>query len=510
MGAVLAVTGEAGIFVLLAMAFVGVFGALAAKFSTPVMGIAISCLGLVPFSWGLQTGVLPKLFGDEVLLLLYLAVFPFLYLFTARRWHHGFRPLYLLLAVFICAQALSFAVATDLVAFRNFLETFVLGSVLLVVVLQEASNNEPERMGNFVVALTVVIAMLSIAERIIQRNPVMENSNDLYISAQLVQITEGVYRPYVSFFHPSEAGTFMALGAPFAVRAWMQQRTWLSFVSVSIVAAGLFVNATRGVWVGVFVAALLALLTVRKAWLWLCAAVPFVAIGAWIGYMAFETSPFMKRLTDSTDLYERFEFWKIAYRIFVAHPLIGVGHMQFKDVYLDYVKDLGSWTYFDISKVFVADNMFLTTIVEHGIVGLAALIAVLVFLAVLLRRARRCLQVAGLTRGVSFVRCSELALAIYVVTGCLADVHLFTKATKFVFILTALGLAEGARRAVKAGGSTQRSRPPRHYSWRKCKPKSAPCYTFTELVTITRKPSSTTSFCWTWISALMRNGSCNG
>jgi hypothetical protein len=450
LGVVFTLTGLSGIFGFAALAGLIVFGAAAAKFPAPVMGMAICCLGLVPFNWGLRSALMPKLFGDEVLLLLYLATFPFLYLFTKRSWQTGFGGLYTVLAVLLGTQAISFVVGSDPVAARNFVETCVLGALLLVLFLQEGSQTDVEVVGKFVSGLTVTIAALSILERIFQWNPLLEHTRDiLYLSPGIARITEGVYRPYATFFHPSETGTFMALGVPFVARSWIQHRSLASLLGLTILAGGFFVNGTRGVWVGIAFAAFLQL---KNAWLLLSAAFPVAALGGWIGYVAFQHSPFMQRVTDPEDLYSRLEMWNIARKIFIANPWIGVGHMQFGAVYLDFVQDLSNLAQFNISRVYVADNMFVTTVAEHGFLGLASLVGFLVFAGVLLRRVRRALSRSGFDSQAMFVRCCELALIIYVVSGCFADVQQFTKATKLVFILVGLGLATGARYGVSGGG----------------------------------------------------------
>jgi hypothetical protein len=442
-GSVLALSGMAGIYMATGLVLSALSTVVAAKYPAPVLGLAIWFLALFPFDWGIQTGVLPKIFGDESVFLLYLIAFPSLYLLTGRIWHHGFSKLYILLLTFVSVQGLSFAIARDLVATRNFLETYVLGALLLVLVLQEVANSNPETVATSIVWLTVAIAALSIVERIVQRNPVMEHSIDItYLSPELARITEGVYRPYVTFFHPSEAGTFMALGLPFALRRWTQRKSWTACLALAMITAGLFVNATRGVWFGIAVA---ALLLIRNAWLVLASIAPIAAVGGTIAYCAFAATPFMQRLTDPNNLYSRFVYWSLALKIFVAHPIIGVGHMQFKTVYLDYVQDLSNLAHFDIGKVFVADNMYLTTTVEHGALGLVTLLGVVVAAAVLLRNVRRRLLARGMTKEATLAQCVLQALVIYSATGCFADVNLFTKATKYIFILIGFGLGVGAR-----------------------------------------------------------------
>jgi hypothetical protein len=442
-GWVLAQTGITGFCAVLSLALLVIFGGAAAHYPAPVMAAAIWCLGLCPFFLGLQTGVLPKLFGDETLLLLYLAVSPFLYLFTARLACPGFNGLYAALALYVCMQALSFAIAPlDLIAYRNFLETAILGPMLLVLVLNEMANSEPQMIGTTIVRLTTVIAALSIVERIVQRNPIVEHLTPFdFMSAQIVQLTEGVYRPYVSFFHPSEAGTFMAMGVPFAVRKWVQRKSLASAMVLAVIAGGLLVNATRGAWAGVAVA---VLLLSRNVWKVLAKLLVTGAVGAGAAYFVVANTPFLRRLTDPSNLYYRFEYWRVALRAFADHLWLGVGHMQFRQVYLFYLQDLSNDVRID-AKIDVVDNVYLTTLVEHGLLGFIALIGLLLYMAALLRRARKELESRGLVAEASFVQCSELALVTYAVTGLFADLNLFTKATKYFFILVGLGLASGAR-----------------------------------------------------------------
>jgi O-antigen ligase len=453
-GCVLTLTGLPGIYAALALALLVAFGVAAARYPTPVMAAAIWCLGLCPFIWGLQTGVLPKLFADESLLLLYLAVSPFLYLFTARLPCPGFTGLYVVLALYIFTEALSFAIAPpDLVAYRNFLETAVLGAMLLVLVLNEAANSEPEKIGTTIVWLTTVIAALSIVERIVQRNPIMENvgADPLYFSSQVVRLTEGVYRPYVNFFHPSEAGTFIALGLPFALRNWVRRRSAASVMVLAVIAGGLLVNDTRGAWVG---AAVAVLLSGRNVWKVLTKLVLTGAVGTGITYLFFGNTAFMRRLTDPANLYGRFEYWKAALRAFADHPWLGVGYMQFQQLYLSYIQDLSNTVRMDFANVYAVDNMYLTTLVENGLLGFIAQIGLLVYIAVLLRQYRKELEICGLSAEASFVQCSQLALVTFAVSGFFADLELFTKATKYFFILVGLGLAAGARaRKLRQGGN---------------------------------------------------------
>jgi len=442
-GCLAAITGLPFLYAVIVLGTLVVFAAIVSGTPTLMMGPALWLLGLFPFSWGIQTGVVPKLFGDEVVLLLYLAAAPLLYIFKKRTWRPSFNNFILVLALFLFAESLSLVlVGHDLIATRNYLETFVLGPLLAIFFVQEAANADSESIATAIVWLTVIIAGLTIIERIVQRNPVMEHvTNITYLSPQLAQLTNGVYRPYVSFFHPSETGAFMALGVPFAIRNAKQKRAGLSAALLVVIAGGLFFNATRGVWVGVAVACLLLM---PNALLFLAGVVPAVFLAGTIGYLFLKDTPYMQRLTDANNLFSRFESWKLALRVFGDHPLLGVGHMQFEQVYLSYVQDLSNAAHFDIAKVYVVDNMYLTVLVEHGLVGLLALIGLFAYAIFGMRRMRGRLIAQGRNESASLMRAAELALVIYAITGCFADLDLFTKATKFVFILMALGYAANA------------------------------------------------------------------
>ncbi len=441
-GCAFALTGLTGIFAVLALSLLIVFTAVAAKFPVPVMGVSIWILGLIPFQWGLQAGGAPKLYYEGIPLLFYLAAFPLLYLFTSRTWQRGFGGLYFVLALFLFLQALSLIEVTEINPIRNFVESVGIGALLLILFLQEGANSDATEVGDYIVGITVIIAALSIFERIVQSNPIMENSNSGYANATLVRLTEGVYRPFVSFFNPSEAGTFMAVGVPFAVRSWRRSKSWFSLLTLGIIAGGLIVNATRGVWVGVAVA---AFFTLRNALAVIMALIPVAGVGGWLTYMVLRTTPFMKRLADPNDLYSRLEIWKVAIRMFQAHPFVGVGHSEFTNVVSDYLQTQSNLGHFDIGRVLVADNIFFTTLAEHGIFGVISLTGMLTYAFLLLRRSKEKLYRAQQPSRAAFVECCELALIIYIFTGLFADVHMFTKATRLMFIIIGLGIAAGTR-----------------------------------------------------------------
>jgi hypothetical protein len=453
LGIVGALAGLPFFYALITIAALVIFASVVAQFPSKVMVASVWALALCPFSYGIETGFLPKIFGDEMLLLLYLAVLIPVYLVSQRAWQSGLGMYLWGVVLFVAFQCISLFVGTDLIAFRNFLETDILGGMLLVLFMQETSNADcDESFANGIIWLTVVIAVLSALERGFQRNPILERleleTGFLYFSPQIIALTEGVYRPYVTFFHPSETATFMAMGIPFAVRAWLLRRCWLRMIPVLLIAAGLFVNATRGVWVAVAVS---LLLLARRPILIVVSAIPALGIGGFVAYLVLRSTPFMQRLSDLNNLLARFVYWQLGFDVFADNKLLGIGHMQFQKVYLDYVHDLNDAVHVDIKQIYVMDNMYLTTLVEHGALAFIALIVFIVITARMLSHYRSKLLAAGLLREASLLRATQLVLAIYALSGFFADVHQFTKASKFFFILIGFGIGTGHRSLSKLG-----------------------------------------------------------
>lgn len=447
LGCTAALAGLPFLYGFMGLTLLVIFAGIVTHYPTAVMAASVWALALCPFSFGIETGVLPKVFADEILLLAYIAILLPLYWTTNRVWQTGVSKYLLIVAGFVFCQCLSMLIHTDLVAFRNMLETYILGPMLLVVFLQEAANTDcDEWFSKAVVWLTVLIAVLSVVERVLQRNPVLERmeleGGFQYLSPQIVAITEGVYRPYVTFFHPSETGTFMAMGLPYAVRGWMRQRSWLSAVEILLIVAGLGVNATRGVWVGI---ALSLLLLARRPIMILVSTIPVVSLGGFLAYVALKSTPFMQRLSDANNLLGRFIYWQLGAEVFSDNKILGVGHMQFQKVYLDYVHDQSEIAQISITQIRVIDNAYLTTLAEHGIVGFLGLIALFICTGILLKRFRTRLSDLGLARQASLVQATQLVLVIYAVSGFFADVNEFTKVTKFFFILVGLGLGTAMR-----------------------------------------------------------------
>ena len=116
-----------------------------------------------------------------------------------------------------------------------------------------------------------------------------------------------------------------------------------------------------------------------------------------------------------------------------------------------------------MSHSFVANSpMGNETQLSHGSLamqGLATLIGMFIAAALLLKSFRTRLLALGRVGEAGLAQCALQALVIYAATGCFADLDLFTKATKYIFILVGLGLGAGAR-YVATGSDVKRAMRP--------------------------------------------------
>jgi O-antigen ligase len=434
-----------GTFVLLYLLF---------RFHVPMLGLAVLLLGIGPFYWGIDVGGLPKVFADEALFLLYAGYFILACFVLGRKKFTAGDPLTagslgLLIAVLLLGFLYNDA---NYIAFRNFIETYVFGAILYFLFVNEVDERNADFLINVIIATTLILSMAMLVERATNYNFLMARLDDaLYLSPELAEMTKGVYRPYATFFHPSEAGLFVAMGIPFVIhRAREDKRPrWGLIAALAVLAV--IVNYTRGVWLAVGLAAVVFNRKFRRHLLYL---VPLSCVLALLVASAFQDVPFAKRLTDPTNLMTRFFYWDLAWDIFKQHFLLGIGHMNFKEVYLDFVRTISLDVRFDVGQIFVADSVYLTTMVEAGILGLAALLAFWTAVVSRMPRLAVRLREAG-SPGCDLPLVCLHGISIYLAAGLLADVHHFTKATKFVFVLVGMGFAltQAGRREGRTEGA---------------------------------------------------------
>jgi O-antigen ligase len=439
--------GQTGILlgVVLMTGITALFAASAKR--TALICLGVLALGLSPFFLGLDLnapGLFPKIFYDELPLILLVGLGA---VDLLQGQHPAPQPKYWVwpgIGLLALTLPLLFNDLTY-VAVRTYLETAVFGYLLYFIMLLETPEAKAEAICTALVVMTVALSLLGLAEYVLKQNPVLENAVQdgvvgfTYFSPKLMSQLKASYRPYITFFHPSEAGTFVAMGLPFVLRAARSMtRKALGAVLVCLVLACIIVDFTRGVWVALIIAGLIFYPKIRP---WVLLAGILAIGGMAIMTTAAPDSPFLKRMFDPTNLYIRFFYWKVGLNVFADNFLFGVGYMNFKQVYLSYVGTVSPELLTEIGKIFVADNFLLTVAIEHGVVGLIGLALLFGLPAAFVWRGLRGQGLTWNSAKDTMPVAVLMALVIYLASGLLVDVHDFAKATKLYFILAGFGVA---------------------------------------------------------------------
>lgn len=402
------------------------------------LGLSICLLGVIPFYWGVSKT--PKIFLDEILLLFYLMYFVFSY-FVVKEKHFrsGGGVLTIILSLFLLLHMLPFATKqTDLIALRNFFETYVLGGALFYLFYNEVDRSNRGKVVDAIVWTTLLLAALMVLEKVSGYNPIRGlDADSMYISPEIAEQAKGVYRPYINFLTPSEAGTFIALGLPFLIWKGRQMNRFLWAIALTVTGIAILVNYTRGVWLAVGITTVIFSQRLRKY-------LPLLFIGTAavliLALSIFHGHPAVQRLRDPTNFLNRLFYWGLALDITKQNMLLGIGHMNFKALYLNFVTYLPSGVAgLNVKEVFVADNSYLTTMVEHGLLGFTSLIALYIAISKKLRALIKQFTLKGMDDTRDLAKACLMSFLIFVVAGMLVDIHLFAKVTKYFFILMGIG-----------------------------------------------------------------------
>jgi O-antigen ligase len=420
------------------------------KIRTKMPGIIILLLGITPFYWGIDLGSLPAVPLDQGIYLVYFVYCGLLYFILKRDRLNAGGKLLLPIFLFLVFHTIPFALNPfDITTCRNFFETIFLGNIFFYVFLNESNRgNASSNMLDMMVTATLAIAIYMLLEYLFMANPILEKAPHgyIYFSPELVSQAGGVYRPYGTFFTASEAGTFVAMGLPFVWHRFRERLNPVTILLCLLPVSALIINYTRGVWVAVFIACFLFYQKSRRLVFYLAPVTTIVLI---ILYFMFNNNVFIHRLFDLQNLWNRFFYWKISFQVLADNLLFGVGHMNYEHIYLDYIHTIDQTIDINVQDVMVADNMFLMTLAEKGILGFASLIGLIFAMGAGLKQgARKCLRVGDI-QTYHLLQACMISLTIYLVAGMFADVHLFQKVTKLAFITAGWGLAAGTNKTFR-------------------------------------------------------------
>lgn len=412
-----------------------------------VLGLLIAAIGLGPFFLSLRIFPgLPKLYVEDVFFVYYAAYFFVFYgLLGKKRFHLGSATIVVVFFLFVIAACVPFV--TEPVAksaMRNFSETFLLGFFFYMVFNNETESSNIDTLIAYIAVTTLCLSFAVCIEVVAQSNPLMEAAERLvedfvYLAPSYYEFLGDYYRPYVVFFHPSELGTFVAMGVPFVYYAVRDRHPLLKYGALALACAGVILNFTRGVWVALVFALLLCNFSRIKRFIPFTAAAGALALGLF--FLTMGDSPFAKRMFDPSNFSNRLYYWKVGYNMFVSYFPFGIGHMNFKTRYLEFVDTEPAPPGLEVEQIFVADNVFLTTLVEHGFLGFLIQMLFYATVILILFRLRRLYRQRSDTVNEMRLNVILQAALIYLLAGTFADVQLFAKVTKMFFIILGMAMA---------------------------------------------------------------------
>lgn len=145
--------------------------------------------------------------------------------------------------------------------------------------------------------------------------------------------------------------------------------SWFVYIAMLLCAAGAFLTLERGVWLGLALALFCFpgwCCSVRQANIRRAALVCFAAV-----FVAGVAGVAGDRLRDTDTILYRFALWGAGLRLFMAHPVVGIGFFNFGTASAGAEQGFGSQLldYRAVNDEAASHNTFLTVLVEFGIVG---------------------------------------------------------------------------------------------------------------------------------------------
>ena len=187
------------------------------------------------------------------------------------------------------------------------------------------------------------------------------------------------YRINSTFLHPNILGGYLVFALPFFISflslTWRLKRYWyfvLVFMGLVINCATLFLTGSRAAWVAAGCIALLYGIFGffdRRIWL---VAVTVLLVFALI-FVMFNPPDFVKKRFSSLSAQEaasaRMYQYRLAIDYFLEHPILGIG-MGMEGQRINENNQRYTWA--------AVENLYLTYLVSHGIVGLLAFLLVFI------------------------------------------------------------------------------------------------------------------------------------
>ena len=326
---------------------------------------------------------------------------------------------------------------------------FFTGPILVYIVREYVRNEREMRWLLTTIILSLALSSLyGIYTFFIKTDPLYYQISLFY--SDYLHITPDFIRPVFTLGNPTFAATLFVCVIPIGVAYYMTAETYyekyIILFALVCITVGVIVSMTR--------IAYLALLSmfflfpfiqrnklIHREFFLLVPIIGMICLClVWLNpETAQNASQFsMNRITSMFDHnisdMNRIHLWRIAALMFSDSPVTGIGFGQYSQIMLGYLDSVTG----NIGRVQVADNMYLTTIVEVGIVGS---VPVILFLRYIFKNIRILLNESAQNRDeraiLSAYTCSLAAFFI-----CMATWDVLNQPTNRIMFWTMIGLLQ--------------------------------------------------------------------
>lgn len=279
--------------------------------------------------------------------------------------------------------------------------------------------------------------------------------------------THHVQGPAPSFIAGNtEIGLAMNMTLPLIlVAARHAQRQWtrlLCYATFWFTIIATVFTYSRGALLGLGIAMMFILPGMKRKLLLTMALVPALIIGiALTPQKLFDRAETIKTYEQDESAMQRIQAWGVAKNIALAHPIFGAGfglQSVNDDLWLSYADFLGNWK----NYARAAHSVYFQVLGEHGFVGLALFLALLIAALMSLTRSRRALlRIPGGQWLADYSWAIRIGILAYMVSGAFLSLAYFDMLYLYVGLSSIIAREVMAKQAAAAGNAAKATlRPP--------------------------------------------------
>jgi len=198
--------------------------------------------------------------------------------------------------------------------------------------------------------------------------------------------TEFLGRARGPLLNPAGSGLLQGICLASALLLWPRLnrlgRSLLVVASV-LIALGVYCTLTRSAWLGAGLGLFVLLaLTIPRSWrvpvlAGILVSVAVVGTTQWERILAFKRDRHLEARETAESVKLRPILAVVAWNMFLDRPLAGCGFAQYEDQHMNYLADRSTGLRLEKARPFTQHNVFLSVLVETGLVGLGLFVTLL-------------------------------------------------------------------------------------------------------------------------------------